>query len=1174
MEIRILGSLEVREGDRVIELGGRKQRALFADLAIHRGEPLTPDQLIDDLWGERPPPSAAKTLQVLISRLRKTLGRDAIVLRGGGYVLADDGIGSDVDKLEALLQDARDASAGGSEQVAAEAASEALALFRGRPLIEFVYEDFAQTEIARLEELRMSAHEGRLEHELAAGRHAELIAELEALVREHPLRERLRAQLMLALYRSGRQAHALDAYQAARATLRDELGIEPGHALRQLEQAILQQDASLEVAPAGPGEAGASEATTGVLVGREPELAQLSAGLAAAFAGRGSLFLLVGEPGIGKSRVAEELLHEARTRGAIALVGRCWEAGGAPAYWPWVQSLRAYAGRTDTATLRAQLGGTSEIAQILPELRELSADLPATSLETEGARFRLFDATARFLKAAAAARPLVLVLDDLHAADEPSLLLLRFLAGQLGESRILVVGTYRDVDPTVREPLTSTLAELARERVTYRIPLGGLRAADIYRYIELNYDLEPSPELVEAIQTETEGNPLFVGEVVRLLAAEGFLANVDVRALSTLGVPQGVREVIGRRLSRLSDECTQMLTLASVLGREFRLDALERLTQEPGELLLELLDEAAEARVIVQVPGARGSLRFAHALIRETLYDQLTTVRRVQLHRRAGEALEYLYAAHPEPHLAELAYHFFEATAGGDAEKAVEYARRAADRALDLLAYEEAARLLRIALEALDLVDPTDERKRCELLNALGEAESRAGNTRFAKEALWGAAEIARRLELPRELARAAVVYGGRIVYARAGDDPRLVPLLEEALAALGEDDSELRTRLLGRLAGALRDEHSRERRDALSAEAVRLARVSGNPAALAYALDGRLSAIVGPDTLPELLATADELRELGESTGDTERVVSARFFRFMVYATRCEMAEAQIELAAATQMAEKLHQPAQLCQTAAAEAMVALARGEFAKGEALSQQAYEYGQGSIPEVAASAMHLQAYELGAAHGSLADLEPMLRMNSAKYPSRPFFRCALVHLHALQGADEARRAFFELAQDGFDGIPLDSEWLYGVSLLAETAVLLHEPERGKELYELLLPYARLSATNVPEGLRGSIARYLALLAGMLAQWSDAERHFSDALEANQRMGLRPWLAHTQEDYARMLRARDCSDPRAHELLNAAVSTYRELGMESHAARAARLRRTDERTATNAQGNSRR
>jgi DNA-binding SARP family transcriptional activator len=1154
MEIRILGPLEVRDGKRLLELGGGKQRALIADLAINRGQPLTTDRLIEDLWGDRAPPTAAKTLQALISRLRKTLGRDAILRQGGGYVLAGDGIGTDVERLERLLLSVRDAHAAGNAVAAAEAVSAAVALFRASPLVEFQYDEFAQIEIARLEELRLQTLEEQIEQQLVAGRHTQVIPELEALVREHPLRERLRAQLMLALYRSGRQADALDEYQSARARLVDELGIEPGRELRDLEQAILQQDPGLDpVASAVETDRPDTVAGT-VLVGRERELAQLRGALDAAFAGRGSLFLLVGEPGIGKSRIAEEVLDEARRRGALALVGRCWEAGGAPAYWPWVQSIRAYVEQTDPE----QLPEGGELAQIVPELADRSSEAPALSLDDEGARFRLFDATARFLKVAAASRPIVLVLDDLHAADEPSLLLLQFLAGGLETGRILLIGTYRDVDPTVREPLTSTLAELARERVTYRIELGGLDTLDVRRYIELSTGIEPAAALVEAIRTETEGNPLFVGEVVRLLASERSLVHIEADTLWAFGLPQGVREVIGRRLGRLSSECTQALTLASVLGREFRLDALERLVEDTGEPLVELLDEAVQARVLASVPSARAMLRFAHALIRETLYDQLTTVRRVQLHRRAGEALETLYGDHAEPHLAELAHHFFEAAPGGDADKAVDYARRAAARALALLAYEEAARLVRTALDAIDLAHPGDDRTRCDLLLDLGEAESRAGRSDVAKEAVWEAAGLARRLELPRELARAAMLYGGRIVYERAGRDGRLVPLLEEALGVVGEEDLELRSRLLGRLAGALRDEHSRERRDRVSAEAVRLARTVGDPAALGYALDGRVSAIVGPHTLADVLVICDEEEVVAEGSGDGERLLSSRFFRFLVHVTRCEMGAAERELAVVIEMAEKLHQPAQLAQALFSDAMLALARGEFDRGEHVSAQGYAYGKNSTG-IALPTVLVHEYILGMVRGDPAALEPLLRTAASDYPARPFFRAMLAHHYAILGRrPEAEQALAELALDEFAGLPLDSEWLYGVSFLAETTALLGDVERVDSLYRLLMPYAALNTVNVPEGMRGSMWRYLALLAASKESWSDADHHFSRALEANERMGLRPWLAHTQEDYARMLLGRDGNSTRGVELVDFAVATYRELGMQMDASRAAELR----------------
>jgi eukaryotic-like serine/threonine-protein kinase len=1158
MEISILGSLEAREGTRILDLGGGKQRALLANLAIHRGQLLGPDRLIDDLWGDRPPPSAAKTLQVLISRLRKTLGRETIVTRGGGYMLAADGVVTDVEQLEDLLRTARDAATSGDATAAAEHTAAAAGLFRARPLTDFAFDDFAQLEIARLEELHLFVLEQRIEHELAAGRGAELIPELEALVREHPLREPLRAQLMLALYRAGRQADALEAYHSARTTLVGELGIEPGRALRELEQAILQQDVSLDADGAVPTAGDPPDAGGSFLVGREHELAQLHSGLDRAFAGHGSLFLLVGEPGIGKSRVAEELLREARKRGAVALAGRCWEAGGAPAYWPWVQSLRAYVERTERSDLRAQLGNSAgDIAQMLPELRELAPDAPAPSVDSEGARFRLFDATARFLKAAAATQPIVLVLDDLHAADEPSLLLLRFLAAELGGSRVLVIGTYRNVDPTVREPLTSTLAELARERVTSRIELRGLGESDIRRYIELNAKTAPPRELVEAIHRETEGNPLFVGEVVRLLAAEGSLEDLKVESLWTFGIPQGVREVIGRRLSRLSPRCTQMLTLASVLGREFRLDALERVGGGHDDLLLESLDEAVGARVLAPTPGSRGTLRFAHALIRETLYDGLTTVRRVQLHRAAGDALEQLYGEHPDAHLAELAYHFFEAAPGGDAEKAVAYARQAAERALTLLAYEEAARLVRTALEALDFVQPQDKRASCELLVTLGEAESRAGNMQIAKDVLWRAAELARIHHLPRELARAAAVYGGRIVYARAGSDDRIVPLLEEALGALGEDEVKLRARLLARLAGALRDEHSRLRRDRLSAEAVALARSSGDAGTLAYALDGRIAAYIGPDRLDAILALTGELRELAEATSDHEPLLSARFFRFICFVTRCVTPDADTELEVVVEMAQKLHQPAQLCQVTASRAMLALGRGEFESGKALAEEAFRYGVNAAPEIAVPAMQLHSYALGVALGEMDELVPNLRAIAETYPARPFFRSALVHVQALLGDVEAERGFAELASDGFARLPLDTEWLYAMSLLAETSVLLHDLDRAEQLYRLLTPYAQLNVVNVPEGVRGSVSRYLGLLAAMCERWDDAATHFSCALETNERLGLRPWVAATQEDLARMLLASNREGPRVDQLLDAAIGTYRTLGMRPHAERAAAL-----------------
>jgi DNA-binding SARP family transcriptional activator len=1133
VEFRILGPLEVLANGQALDLGSQKQRALLAVLLLHANEVVSSDRLIEALWEHEPPETGKKVLQVYVSGLRKVLGRERIETRSPGYVLRMEAGEFDAARFRRLSEQGEFA--------------EALALWRGPPLSDFTYLRFAQPEIARLDEARLACLEDRIEADLAAGRHGDLVGELDALVSEHPLRQRLRAQLMLALYRSGRDAEALEVYHDARRVLVEELGIEPRRQLRELQQAILRQDPALDLAT--QLEAAGADSGRGVFVGREHELEQLLVGLDDAFAGHGGLFLLVGEPGIGKSRLADELLSRARARGARVLVGRCWEAGGAPAFWPWVQSLRVCIRESETRTLRAQLGaGASELAELLPELRELFPGLPEPpELEPESARFRLFEAASHFLRSAAQNRPLVLVLDDLHAADAPSLLLLQFLARELTDSRMLLVAAYRDVDPTVREPLAATAAELAREPATTRLPLAGLDEAAVARFIELTSGEAPSDELVAAVQEETEGNPLFVGEIVRLLRAEGRLDEADA---GRIAIPQSVRDVIARRLRHLSEECNRLLVLASVLGREFRPDALARAGGVSEDELLDTLDEAMAARVVSDVPDSPGRLRFAHLLIRDTLYEGLTTARRIRLHRLAVEALEGLYSEESGAHLAELAHHAVE---GSELAKGLLYARRAGDRALALLAYEEAVRLYTMALDALALEAPEDERTRCELLLSLGEAEMRAGDAAAAKRVFLDGAEVARRLGLSRELARAAAGYGGRIAFARAGDDERLVPLLEEGLLALGDGDVELRARLLARLAGALRDELSRDRRDALSAEAVELARHTGNPAALAYALDGRISAILAPDSFALCLALARELVEQAQRIGDTERISLGYAHIAACQLPAGDLGGAEASLAAAARFAEELRVPALLGHVRSSQALLALAAGRLTEAEEIVARAFALGERALPQAATPVYQLQRLALSDFRGSLAQVEPAMRELAAAYPARPVCRCALAHLHARLGqTEEARREFEALAADNFSDLPFDMEWLYAMSFLAETCTLLRKADSAASLYGLLLPHAALAAADHPEGFRGAISRYLGLLAMQLERWDDAARHFENAIAMNTRMGARPWLAHTQCDFARMLVERG-EAKRASELAAAALATYRELGMESYAAK---------------------
>ncbi|MCI0441422.1 MAG: AAA family ATPase, partial [Chloroflexi bacterium] len=436
-------------------------------------------------------------------------------------------------------------------------------------------------------------------------------------------------------------------------------------------------------------------AERGAFIGRQLELDGLRAALDAARAGRGKLVMLAGEPGIGKTRIAQELSAIAERSGARALWGRCYEGQGAPPYWPWAQIIRAYARECDAERLRQEMGvGAADIAEIVPDAREWLGDIaPSPRFESqvaglsnssEQARFRLFDSVAVFLKSASRSQPLVLVLDNLHGADKSSLLLLEFLMHELADSRLLALGTYRSTELSRQHPLSETLAELASglgTGVYQRLQLRGLSLGDVSEFIHAVAGMRPPLGVVGAIHSQTEGNPLFIQEVVRLLVQEGALAPERLgkgRALS-ISVPEGVREVIGRRLNRLSESCAQTLSVASVIGREFGLNELERLVDHLSEdRLLEVIEEAVAARIIEDVPQSAERYQFTHVLIRETLYDELTGARRARLHRRIGEAMEELYAADLEPHLAQLAHHFFEAASTGLGDKAVEYATRAA----------------------------------------------------------------------------------------------------------------------------------------------------------------------------------------------------------------------------------------------------------------------------------------------------------------------------------------------------------------------------------------------------------------------------------------------------------------------------------------------------------------
>ncbi|MFQ6029082.1 MAG: AAA family ATPase [Dehalococcoidia bacterium] len=433
--------------------------------------------------------------------------------------------------------------------------------------------------------------------------------------------------------------------------------------------------------------------TSSGFVGRRREMGELRAALEHVLSGRGRMVMLVGEPGIGKTRTAQEFARAAASQNFQVHWGRCYEEEGTPPYWPWVQILRSHLQQTDAEQLASQMGaGAVHIAEIVSEVRTKLPDLesPPTS-NPEQARFRLFDSITTFFKNASQYQPLMLVLDDLHWADKSSLLLSQFLARQMGESRLLLVGIYRDVELSRQHPLSETLAQLTREPVFRRELLRGLSPEDTERFVAAIAGIEPSRRLVETIYAQTDGNPFFMSEVLRLLSEQGELTAEGCDGPQGIRIPEGVREVIGQRLNRLSEQCNQVLSTASVIGREFGFKLLSALRDDLTEtMLLDLLEEALAAHVIEELPEGRESYQFGHALVQETLAKELSSSRKVRLHAHIGNMLEQLFADNIEAHASELAHHFTEAEPILGTEKLVSYSLLAGERALATHAHEEA----------------------------------------------------------------------------------------------------------------------------------------------------------------------------------------------------------------------------------------------------------------------------------------------------------------------------------------------------------------------------------------------------------------------------------------------------------------------------------------------------
>ncbi len=911
----------------------------------------------------------------------------------------------------------------------------------------------------------------------------------------------------------------------------------------------------------------------GRFVGREQEMEQLKVALEGALSGRGSLAMLVGEPGIGKTRLADQFGVYSSLRGAQVLLGRCYEGDMALPYQPFVEAFRQYMRSRPDPVLRQELGaGAPEIAKLVSDVRQRFPDIPeAPPMEGEAERLRLFDSVTQFVHNAAMASPLVLVLDDIHWADKPSLLLLQYLARNVSGARVLLLCAYRDVELDRTHPLAEVMSTLRREQPYLRLLLRGLPGDAVYTLLTA---MDPSEEneagrqaLAEALYQETEGNPFFIREVLSLLMEEGKLYReggrwtARVTSISELGIPEGVREVIGRRLSRLSEGANRMLICASTMTGGLSWEELRAITGEDETALLDLLDEALGAQLIVERAGDQaGTYDFTHALIRQTLYGELSTPRRVILHRQIGQALEELHKGNVEPHLAELAHHFFQAAPGGDVDKAISYATKAGERSMAVVAYEEAAAHYERALQALELLATPDEPRRCELLLSLADAHNQGGDRDKGMQIALQAAAVARQCQLPHQLARAAFEYA--FTWGEPGElNEEALALIREGVAALGDDDDALRARLMFRLGMELWLGGRPDDAGAPAEESLALARRAGDSEALAEALFLIHGLAYGPEVAQERIDDGQELVELAGAAGDSVAAIFGRYMRMRGLLELGDATGADVEAAQYGRLADELRRPQYVSWTFLFKAGQAARVGRFDEAEQLLRQGETVAERAQDQIALFVANAQLSVFWMHQGRIHDLEQgdwsMIEQNPL--PAAKAYTAALKSFTGQEA--EARRFFEELMHDDLAGTPREGTWPILVASLAIACAYLHDVQRAGTLYELLLPF---TDRNVLDGSgawdMGPAARYLGLLAVSMSRLDDAERWFEDAMTMNTKVGHRPWLTHAQCDHAELLAARDGPGDRtrAIELANEALDTGQALGMSGVVQRALALK----------------
>jgi tetratricopeptide (TPR) repeat protein len=889
-------------------------------------------------------------------------------------------------------------------------------------------------------------------------------------------------------------------------------------------------------------------------VGRGTEFDLLRRKLEEARQGKGNVVLLAGEPGIGKTRLAEELARHGENVGAAVLWGHCFEGDWTPPFAPFAEAIDALASSDAAAQVHDAIGANAPaLARFVPSLAG-AGPVKSEGVSQDEERFRFMSAVADVLGAEARQHPLVLMLEDLHWADAGTASLLRYVSRKLSAEPILIVGTYRDAEVAKDHPLLTAIGDMRREAQCERVALEGLDRAAVNDLLVTIGEQDVPGGFVDTIFDETEGNPFFIREVLSHLIEEGKITREDAAqggrwtasgGVAGLGIPDSVRDVVGRRLARLSDDARRLLTTASAMTGGVSWDALQAIAGMPEQALLDALDAALDTRLLVERRSESATAYdFTHALVRHTLYEALSTPRRQALHRQIAAALDALYARDADTHLGELAHHFYEAaSAGGDAAKALDYCERAGRRALDGGGWEVAIRHL---TQALDLIGASGEAvRRCELLLALGRAQFGTGAISASYTTFREAGTLAQDAERWDLLVRAATgdlrVWPGPAEYE--------IPYLELALSHLPEEDNTFAACGMAFLAYYYGESGPDPRARAMSATAERSARTLGDPQALSYVLFFRHWTLRSqePHAVDARFRIACELLELGNTYGDRIIKRAGHMWRFEDLVAMGNP-DFEQDLEAYNGESDEFRLPQYHYLSLVYTAGACLLRGEFSEAERLL---------AVATASQADYRGPAFEVGLLiiarlfQGRLPEIEPVIRQ-AATDASRLLGPCLLVALFAeTDDFDLCRREFDALAANDFDQLKR-ANWVdtrVAVFTLGDACARLQDVHLARPLYELNLPFA---GQNVSFGLTlsmGSADRQLGLLAALMDRFDDAERHFEAALDMNTRLRARPALAWTKRDYAAMLLRRNAAGDRerALALVDESLAIARDIGM---------------------------